>query len=85
MLGCKLRIAVHHHAGFPAAQILELIAPRTSLTMPRVRELLQVDLVRAPGPFKGNGWLLDPRSEWRDVVTRVVYIRSAPKVEREQS
>ena len=35
MLGCKLRVAVHHHRGFPAAKVFELIAARTGLAMPR--------------------------------------------------
>src|SRR5207344_1203821 len=42
MLGCKLRVTVHHHPRFPAAQILELIAARTGLTVPRSPRMPQV-------------------------------------------
>src|SRR2546427_12313196 len=35
MLGRELRIAIDHHPRFPAAQVLELIAARPGLAMPR--------------------------------------------------
>ena len=42
MLGGELRIAVDHHPRFPAAQILQLIAARAGLAMPRRRGMPEI-------------------------------------------
>ena len=42
MLGPELRVAVHHHARFPAAKILELIAARTDLAVPRCPRMPEI-------------------------------------------
>ena len=42
MLGCEFRVAIYHTAGLPPAPLLELIAARPRLTMPRCPGVLQI-------------------------------------------